>query len=373
MRCLFFITGMTMGGAERVMATIANEFVERGHEVTILTPKNTDSAYRLDDRVLIMGMHDQNSKLTGKMKAVLNPLRLFRRYLRVLKEYRPDIVLSFLTKTNLLAVIAKIFFQRNIPVIISERADPNGKTRSNTLKKLNRILAPKADCIVCQSSRVADYYSALSSKAEIRVIPNPINTECIALNEPENRRNTIVGVGRLAKEKNFDLLLEAFAEIREEFPDHTLEIYGSGGEKEFLENKITALGLEKRAFLMGNRSNVMHVIYDCSLYVMSSDFEGFPNALIEAMASGLPVISTDFPTGIARELITDGENGYVVPVGDKQALADKMRLILTDQKLQQKLSQNARKIAEVLDKNTIIDHWETLFQKYTVKTSEGKK
>lgn len=366
-RYLLLITGMVMGGAERVMATIANELVERGNEVVLVTMKEAISAYRLDSRVKFVGANgtlENNGGIKRKFELIFSGVKGIRFYIKKIKENNPDIVISFLTNTNLMAVIINKVLFKNIPVIISERCDP--ENRGVILTKIYNWIYPKADCIVCQSSKVANYFNSINSNSVVKVIKNPINEEVISDKIPEKRRKVIVAVGRLNKQKNFSLLIESFNLIKDEFPDYSIEIFGQGPEKDNLFGLINSLSLDNRIKLMGTRDKVMQYAYDSSLYVMSSNFEGFPNALTEAMASGLPVICTDFPTGVAKELIKDGLNGYIVPVGDVEKMALAMKNILSDYNLQERMSKENRKIVKVLNKKQIVDEWVMTMKKYIV-------
>lgn len=366
---LFLITGMVMGGAERVMATMANEFAKRGNEVLIVSLKDSSSDYRLDPRVKIVGAKGNiksKYKLIRILKLIFSGIKSFFYYLYYLKTYKPDVVLSFLTYSNLLAVITRQLCVRNIPVVISERCDP--LKRGYIIKKICEFIYPKADCLVCQSKRVGNYFRKLDGMTNIKIIPNPVSLECIAQTVPENRRKAIIAVGRLNSQKNYNLLIEGFQEIKNDYSDYIVEIYGEGPEYNNLNQKIRALHLENNIFLMGIKNNVMQSVNDAKLFVMTSDFEGFPNALVEAMASGLPVISTDFPTGIAKELIKDGVNGYVVPRNDKKELAKAMVKILSNSELQESMSSENRKIAKQLDIDKILDKWSAVLNKdYKIK------
>lgn len=361
---LFLITGMVMGGAERVMATIANEFVKKGNEVLIVSLKDSSSAYRLDPRVKIVGAKgsiQSKYKLIRIFKLIFSGIKGFFYYLYCLKTYKPDVVLSFLTYSNLLAVITRLLFVRNVPVVISERSDP--LKRGYIIKKICEFIYPKADCLVCQSKRVGKFFKKLNGKTNIKIIPNPINVECIAQTVPEKRRKLIIAVGRLSTQKNYNLLIESFHEIKSDYSDYIVEIYGQGPEYDNIHHKIRSLHLENNIFLMGVKNNIMQSVNDAGLFVMTSDYEGFPNALVEAMASGLPVISTDFPTGVARELIKDGVNGYVVSRNDKKELASAMIKILSNSELQESMSWENRKIVKHLDIDKIMDRWSAVLNK----------
>ena len=188
------------------------------------------------------------------------------------------------------------------------------------------------------------------------VIPNPIAASAIPERFEGKRRHTVVGVGRLSEQKNFEMLIHAFAALPARFSDYTLEIYGGGPLEEKLHNVIDEAGLSERAKLMGIKKNVMHYISDAALYVMSSDYEGFPNALAEAMATGIPVISTDFSTGVAGDIVKS-ENGIVIPVGDREALTEAMEKMLSDEHEWERMSIENRKLLDVLSEKNVMKMW----------------
>ena len=171
----------------------------------------------------------------------------------------------------------------------------------------------------------------------------------------------MVGVGRLLEQKNFPLLIRAFARLPEQFSDYTLEIYGGGRLEERLQKQIDELGFSDRIRLMGVKKSVMRYIADAALYVMSSDYEGFPNALAEAMASGIPVISTDFATGVARDLIKK-ENGMVVPVGDEDALLAAMVNMLSREDEWEDMSRANRALLETLSEENVMAQWRRVLE-----------
>lgn len=362
---MLLITGMVMGGAERVMATIANELVERGNEVILVTMKEAQSAYRLDKRIKFIGANgvlETQRGIKRNIQLLFSGIKGMLFYIKQLRENKPDIVLSFLTNTNLMAIVVNKLLVRDIPVVISERCDP--QNRGFLITRLCDWIYPKSSCIVCQSNKVGEYFKKINSKSRISIIPNPINDEAISNKVASKRRKVIIGVGRLSKQKNFDLLINSFNLIKDDFPDYFIEIYGQGPEKDHLLSLINSLELKNRIKLMGTRDKVMEYVYDSSLYVMSSNFEGFPNALIEAMASGLPVICTDFPTGTAREIIEDGKNGYIVSMKDEEEMAKAMKEILKNCDLQEKMSLENRKIIERLEKRKIVNKWIDVMDKY---------
>ena len=170
-------------------------------------------------------------------------------------------------------------------------------------------------------------------------------------------RKEIVTVGRLEPQKNQKLLINAFSELAKKFPDYTLVIYGEGSLRKKLEKYIESKGLKDRVFLPGAKNNIQEYIKDASLFVLSSDYEGIPNALIEAMAIGLPCVSTDCSPGGARELITNGENGVIVECRNSNELATAMARLLTDRESAKRMGTNAKKIYTRVDKNLVCNRW----------------
>lgn len=358
-KILMLVPSMGSGGAERVMATLANELSERGYDIVIMTLTSGISFYSLKSQVKLIGAGfsiNRKNMFTKAWGMLLNGIKAVFFIKKFVKSWEPDLILSFLTHTNILALILNLLNPR-IPLIISERAEP--RERSFHLKLVTKYFYQTANYLVCQSEVVTDFFTRRAQK-KIRIIPNPINIDSVILEEPKKRRKAIIGIGRLFPQKNFSLLINSFNDIKNVFPEHVLEIYGEGYLRDELQNQINNLGLQNRVFLMGRKKNVMKYVYDAQLFVMSSNFEGFPNALIESMASGLPVISTDFSSGIAREIIRD-ENGLVVPVGNQKEMSSAIRTILSDNSKRKNMGLNNRKIINTLSTNKVVDMWTKLF------------
>lgn len=358
-KCMFVIPRMGNGGAERVLATLANELSKENYEVLIVSLTSDDSFYKLQDDVKIIGAGykvSKNNKLIRTINLLVNGVKSLSYLSRTIKSWEPDIVVSFLTHTNILSLIIKLF-RSDIKLVVSERCEP--RVRNFPTKITTKYLYTLADVIICQSEVVAGFFPNFAQN-KIKVIQNPVNIESISNKYIEKRRKAIIGVGRLFEQKNFALLIDSFSDINTEFPEHILEIYGEGHLRGQLQHQIARLGLENKVYLMGVRDNVMKHVSDAELFVMSSNFEGFPNALIEAMASGMPVISTDFSTGVARELIKE-ENGIVVPVGDRTSMTMAIRKILSNSDYQKNMSKENRKIKNSLSTEKILNKWIDVF------------
>jgi glycosyltransferase involved in cell wall biosynthesis len=308
-KVMFFTTGMTRGGAERVIATLANGLHERGVSVVVVMLKGRESEYPLADGVVL-----RTAELAPGLRNLVRAVRFYR---RAVAEEAPGVVASFSTKSDLIALIARMLWKVPGRLVVSERADPFSRDRK--MQFACDALYPLADAVVCQSARVAEHYARRRRRGDVVVIPNPIDGG--AIGEPAaERTTTIISVGRLSPQKNHALEIEAFAEIHDAQPDARLKIYGSGPLEEDLQLQIRRQGLEGLVVLEGVRPDVIREQRDAALFLFASDYEGFPNALMEAAATAIPMVTTDFSPGTAREIITPGVNGFIVPVGDKAAL-----------------------------------------------------
>ncbi len=355
MKCIFVIPRMGGGGAERVVSLLANALAEKDNEVTVFTLVGGDSFYELNTKIhfesIGVSVNRKNLLTATWSKIKFFPKSFFAIY-KKLRSEDYDVVVSMLTECDLLVGCCKLFGLR-FRHVCSERNDP---TRRNAVYlKLLKWVYRHASLFVCQGKQVYDFYDTVPQNIK-KVIPNPINGSVLP-ERVDGHKRRIVAVGRLNKQKNFPLLINSFSDLGGELSDYRLDIYGEGPEREFLQSRIDALGLTEKITLCGAKKDVQQLIADADLFVMSSDYEGFPNALLEAMAIGLPVISTDFPTGIARELIGE-ENGIVVPVNDGAALAAAMDALLKDDEARYQMGINNRQKCQRYYTEHIVSEWE---------------
>jgi glycosyltransferase involved in cell wall biosynthesis len=242
--------------------------------------------------------------------------------------------------------------------IISERNDPSHFAGKTTTKIVSRFLMKNAAGYVFQTTGAKEYY-ADSIKRRSVIIPNPLFSVENMPNEVfrGERKKTIVSVGRLNKQKNQDMLIEAFSEIVKTHPAYNLVIWGDGPEKDSLAKRINELELTEKVLLPGTTKDVAQEIYDNSIFVLSSDFEGMPNALIEAMALGLPCISTDCPCGGPKDLIEHGKNGFLIRVGDTEDLIHHLNLLIENPDISNNAGVNAFHIRNKLNSDRICKEW----------------
>ena len=342
---------MTIGGAQRVTFNLIKWLNENTdvsvHLITYSKLKVGNVCYDLD-----------GIPHTYAEGGYFRKIRSIRRHLQQLK---PDVMITMGTTGAMFDVPACAGL--GIKHFISERNDPAHFGGSMITRIMSRLLMRKADGFIFQTKDAQAFYGGKIAKKSV-VIPNPL---FIGDNYPDTqyvgeREKTIVTTGRLNKQKNHPLLICAFKRIAEEFPEYKLVIYGEGPERQNDEALISDLGLGDRVLLPGTINDVPDKIYKASLYVLSSDFEGMPNALMEAMALGLPCISTDCPCGGPRELTTDGKDCVLVPVGDEDALAEAMRKVLSDEMFAMELGKNAMNIRERLSLDKVCRQWYEYFQ-----------
>lgn len=354
---VFLALTLTRGGAERVIANLCNEALSPKYRVSIITCMNKPVGYELKpgiEHICIEKTSDVHYKNLGER--FLKRRKLLR---KVLEECKPDVLLCFLPEPNFLALSLKHHF--NFPMIISVRNDPVREYKNPVYQMIMRILYPKADGYIFQTKQAMEYFSFSGHIMEKGcIIPNPLGREFVDYDRvpEEKRRKVIVNVGKFSGQKNQTLLINAFSKIAGKFPDYQLYIYGEGNKRGELEALIKELQLQDRIVLPGNVAGLSSKIEDAALFVLSSDYEGMPNALMEAMAMGIPCISTDCPCGGPVFLIEHGESGFLVPVGNVDRLADAMEKMLSDRVMADKLGSNAVKIAEVLHPDVIHEMWE---------------
>lgn len=359
MKVTLLIGSLTGGGAERVVCNLANYLADQGHEITVLTVSDKQT-YEIKDNVRHVVLYGESKSKLPHM--IINVIRLYRMNHYFRKE-NVDIYITFLPKLTKFILAQRRFIK--CPIILAERADPGTFcNRSEKNRKMFKKYYPHADGYIFQTKDARDYYEAqgIDVKSSV-VIPNAINPEFIKPQYKGERRKAIVGAGRLTKQKNFSLLIRAFSEVSKQYPEYNLEIYGEGPLKGDLINEAQALGIAEKVKFQGYVKNLGDRIQDATLFVLSSDFEGMPNALMEAMALGLPVISTDCPAGGSKFLIEEKKNGLLVPINDEKKLTEAMMEILSDKKLRSTMGKNASLVCDKLEPRKIYGNWENYIRK----------
>ncbi|GJL84782.1 MAG: glycosyl transferase [Micavibrio sp.] len=350
---LFIIHSLHGGGAERVVCSMANYWAKKGEGATILTLAGPDVpvSYPLSSQV-----KKRSLNASGKNKnALLDNVERIKKLSHAIKEEQPDVILSFMEATNILSILAARGLK--IPVIVSDRIDPKLYSYGYIWRFLRNITYPFASSFVVQTKTVLGRYpSFLARKAT--VIPNFVDVKSDD-SEKGTKKNIICAMGRLNKQKGFDILLHSFAKVADQFPEWSLVIWGEGEERKNLEKLRDDLVLSQRISFPGFSEKANAEIKNAGLFVLSSRYEGFPNALMEAMACGLPVIATRCLCG-PEELIKDDQNGLLIPTEDVDALATAMISLLEDKATRERLGLEAQKVQDEYNSDHIIKMWEDL-------------
>ena len=354
-KVLFHIYSLGKGGAERVVTTLAAQMAERGIEVCVATLCVSKEEYPLSDKVrrIDVGLSEEEEK-KGRLSRMRTRIRRLR---ECLKKEQPDVVYAFMQTANYRAVLAARGL--NIPVIISVRSNPAVDYASKQQRLVANCLYKKAAGAVFQTTGARDFFDPqVADKAA--VILNPLNPKYEGIERPKERRKAFVSVGRFHEAKDYMTLVKAFERIMEDFPDYDLEIYGGASEDNTIHQvreQLRSHHMTERVHFMGNHEDLEKCITDAACYVLSSKYEGMPNALMEAMALGLPVVATDCPSGGPAALIEDGENGLLVEVGNDKEMAAAMRKMLEYPKEAERVGLAARKIIEDASAEKITDAW----------------
>lgn len=330
---LFVVDTLASGGAGRVVSEVAGELFRQGHHVAVCTFRNRNVVYQLPDGV----EHIDGTFGVDKKPGFLQQIRTLH---SIIIKRKITCVISFLTPFNVISILAATF--TGARVVISERNNPANDKNNVRDALLRRLIYRFANGYVFQTSDIRDWFCS-SIRSRSAIIGNPINP---LLPEPFNgeRIHKIVMSGRLEPQKNYPMAINAFTAVAQDFPDYTLEIYGEGSLRDALQKLIDDNGMTSRILLKGHSSHLFDEIYNASAYLMTSDFEGMSNALMEALGLGLPVISTDHAGGGARTLIRNGVNGMLIPVNDTVILEEKLRQVMKDATLRSTLSNNALQI-----------------------------
>jgi len=345
-----FITGaMGRGGAERVISILSKHYAENGHQVGICTILHSNVEYELDERIKVTDLSRDD---VGIKKDIIPLIRRLRKHF---KATSPDVVVSFMAQNALIAGCALAGL--GVRHIVSERIDPSMVNRGKIYETALHQIYGAADGVVLQTKRAYDYFPPKVRKKST-IILNPIGVKEYASEEKENR---IVTVGRLEKQKNQKMLIDAIDALKDKHPEYILDIYGEGTLRTELEEYITEKGLTDRVFLRGNAADIHHKIASAKLFVLPSDFEGLSNALLEAMMMGLAVIST--ACSGSDEIIRDGENGMLVPVGGKAELISAMDKVLSNEELREKIARGANKSSELFKTENVISQWDSVILK----------
>ena len=344
---VFVVTGLARGGAERVLLNLTSYFLDTGWNIAIITVLYSEIGYNFDKRIKIIDISND-----GRNKKYINVAYWIFRISRLLTDLKPEIVISFSLRINLIMLIANK--KNRCKTIISERNDPKHDGRGLILRIMSYILYKKADRIVFQTKYSLNCFNRRIQKKSV-VIPNPIKVETIA---NYNGAHKIVNVARLYKQKNHVLLIDSFCKFLDSNPDYLLHIYGEGPLEKKLKKYVSDKGIEESVVFHGNILKIHENICDAEFFVLSSDYEGMSNALMEAMMMGIPCVTTNVA---GTDIIKDGYNGFKIRVGNTLEMIEAMkkasRMTETDRK---RIIENGRASALCYEESVILSQWDEL-------------
>lgn len=353
---LFITTSISYGGASKILCFIANSLHERGYDVNIAnlktTGKNDTYNQEIRDEISVYDISssiNDNSFLGRRFSRIQNIIKLYN----LAKGKKVDVLIGFTILPNFMAsLVGKLL---GIPSIMSERGDPFRTFSTSHSDKFRKRIIEKCDGGVFQTDGAMGFYSDELKKKSI-VIPNPIFIDHIPNNQKER---SIISLGRLDNfQKRYDVMISAFKLFTERHPNIPLYIYGQGPDYEKIMKWCEEADIIEKVKFCGVTNDSLDTLSRFSIFLITSDFEGISNSLLEAMAVGLACVSTDHSPGGAKLLIQDHLNGLLVPCGDSQAIANALSEYVENNSLMESCGQEAKKVIERFSPVKIVDMWE---------------
>lgn len=353
----FYIGSLEKGGAERVFVNLAEYFNNLGYRIVMVTQYKKENEYTLPH-----GVKRVISDITADETTNSRIKNFFRRFFKLRNIWKiedVDAVLTCTAKSNFMTIVSCMLLKTHpvVSVVGEAKLEYPGKL----MKGLANLLFPLSSGIILQTKRSREFFSKAVNKKAV-ILPNSLNPSFIKPRYDGLRDKQIVAIGRMDENKNHAMMIRAFSQIANKYPDYELVIYGDGELRPALKELIDELKMSERIKLPGVVTDIADRIYKAYAFIITSDSEGVSNALIEAMASGLAVISTDVPSGGAVELIEDGVNGILIPVRDEAALVNKLDLLLSDHDYADRLGVEATKLKERLSPDNVNEMWKNYFE-----------
>jgi len=359
------VSAMNMGGAQRVVSILCNHWSQNGYVVTLVCTFTGEKInyYQLNNNVALKYL--SNNPFFPKNKS-LNLVWKLIHLRKLIKSQNPDVVISFLTRVNVASALSTIGIKSSL--IICERTFPPFPTLNNNFFWMYRILFKGVDRIIVQTDKSKTWLSQNFPGSNVKVIPNPIVYPLPLHNEQLVRPNSIIlqnkkvilASGRLHKYKQFDVLIRAFSQIKDKYPDWDLIILGDGEERDGLNRMLFDLEMSDRVYFPGSVGNMSEWYERADLFVLSSILEGFPNVLLEAMAYGLPCISFDCDTG-PRDMIQDGVNGILVNPKEKElGLTNAINKMISNEKFRSNIANNSILLRDKYSVSNIMQKWDNV-------------
>ncbi len=357
-KIICYIDSMQIGGAQRVMSNLAKHFIDSNINVILvndIVPVDGVPEYKIDNRVKRVFL-DKKKMKTNRLRKNIYRVSTIR---KLVKKETPDVVLSFIGPPNIRMLLGTLGLKTR--KIVSVRNDPYKEYGSGMKKEVAKVVFNLADGCVFQTKAAADYFS-IKLQRKSTVIFNPVEEIFYKTNHNSDEK-TIIMVGRLNHQKNYSMAIKAFSLVAERHPEVVLDIYGEGELRESIQKEIDKANLNSRVFLKGRTDAVYDKLSSAMIFMMTSEFEGLPNALMEALAMGLPCISTDCSCGGPKSIVIDGKNGYLVECNNEVQLAQKLDMLISNRIIRESMSREAKKIAQDFFPDLVYKKWdEFLFQ-----------
>lgn len=366
MKILFYINGIGGGGAERAMANLANGLSRKGHEIILVTSFPREQEYELSDNIK---RYNLEPVPVARRQFIRKNVSRIIKLRKICKDGDCDAAISFMEGPNFRLILSTLKLRTR--TIISLRSDPQKEYTNVMHKRVANFIYAIADACVFQTKEALDFFDE-KLRRKGTIIFNPVADEFYG-EWFSDGTGGIVSVGRLETTKNFELLIRSFSKIAKQFPEEKLTLYGEGSHREQLCTLISELGLEKRVLLAGTVKDIPERIRNAEIFVLSSDYEGMPNALMEAMAMGIPVIATDCPCGGPRALLENGKNGILVPVNNEKKMVRALITLLESQDRRMQFSINAKTRAESFRTDQICEDWQQLLNKVVYQSKKKDK
>lgn len=350
----FVIGAMNYSGADKVLSIIASEFAKKGYRVSVILLEDEVGSVRSENGITTYG-----TKATGnKINRILKRWKNIR---NVVKQLSPDVVVSFGSVCNVNTIPA--MFGVSIPLVVCERNDPVYDPRKQSEKFVRWILYRFASGYVFQTERIKDYFAKSIGK-RAAVIANPVIDSGIRW-DINNTKKSIATVARLDNfQKDHCIMFKAFAKFLKTNPGYTLDIYGDGSDRKLYKKIIEEMGMQGKIVLHGKSLKPLESIRTSEVFLLTSKYEGMPNALMEALSIGMPCVSTDCGGGGAAELCAMTNSGEIVDVGDVEAIAEALSHLVNDNQLKIVFSKNALCINQLCAKEKIAKKWETYLLRF---------
>ena len=379
-KIMFHINSLGKGGAERVVSLLSGEFVKDDIQVIIATEWVEAEEYPISEQIrrIHVGLDEKQEKASSLAKQWYRVANLRK----AIKEEKPDMVLSFCIKANYRATMATTGMK--VPVITSVRSDPKIDYVGKKNAIVNKLFFNKAEGCVFQTEEAQSFFDEVLQKKST-IICNPVNEKFLNAKREKSVKK-IACVGRLVRSKNQMLLVKAFEQVLKRYPDYQLYFYGDGSNdecKELLINyvnktevpvnlsnhdgKNTAIYLKDAVHFMGISNTLEQDIADAAMFVLPSDYEGMPNALMEAMTLGLPSISTDCPCGGSRYWIEHKVNGQLFPVGDEKALTEAILYYIENPEKAEEMGQKAREKLQSATLDKVYAEWKNYMKQVMLR------